>query len=90
MYSSVQQFENPKDSVNSWCRYSYEDDGSMTPVSMNDEVPLNFADQKVKYRTFRHPKGKNLLDTTNTFQDQANVRNNFSFNSITYEIFILI
>jgi len=45
----------------------------MTPVSMHDDTPLNFADQKAKFRTFRHPKTKNLLDTANTFYDQGNV-----------------
>lgn len=55
-----------KESKDSWYRYTLEDEGSMTPVSMNDELPLNMLDTKIKYRTFRNLKTKTLLETTNS------------------------
>ena len=63
-----------KESKDSWYRYTLEDEGSMTPVSANDEMPLTVLDTKTKFKTFRNVKTKTLLETANSV-DQNNEDN---------------
>lgn len=59
-----------KDSNNSWYKYS-EEDGSLTPVSCHDDMPLTLLDSKAKFKTFRKINGKSLLDTENSVKENT-------------------
>lgn len=73
--SPARPVDNAKDNSSSWYKYSYEDEGSMTPVSVNDDVPLNFQDSKIKFRTFRHLNTKSLLENAKAINENKLIRN---------------